>query len=81
VPLRPREFGLLRMFLENADRVVLVEDLLERFWGTRERTSRNVNSLSVHVKRLRTRLGDDCADPCLLVTVRGIGYRLLDAAG
>ncbi len=79
VTLPLREFGLLRMFLENADRVVLVEDLLERFWGTRQRTPRNMNSLSVHVKRLRTRLGDDCGEPRLLVTVRGVGYRLSPA--
>ncbi len=76
VPVRlpPQEFRLLRILLERAGSVVTRQTLLERVWGT---TSHETNTLAVHVRRLRSRLGDtgDTDHPRLIESIRGVGYR------
>ncbi len=69
--LRPLEFKLLAMLLENVGTVLSRERLLEDVWGT-EVNSRTVDT---HVKRLRQRLGahGECIE-----TVVGFGYRVKD---
>nr|MDT0665561.1 response regulator transcription factor [Micromonospora sp. DSM 115978] len=74
VPVRlpPQEFRLLQVLLERAGLVVTRESLLEQVWGTKDTET---NTLAVHVRRLRRRLGDVAAEPQLIETVRGVGYR------
>jgi DNA-binding response OmpR family regulator len=72
VRLPPREFRLLQVLLENAGRVVARETLLNRVWGT---PATDTNTLAVHVRRLRRRLGDSAAEPTLIESIRGVGYR------
>ncbi|WP_346434375.1 response regulator transcription factor, partial [Candidatus Protofrankia californiensis] len=55
VRLPPQEFRLLRILLERAGSVVTHQTLLECVWGT---TSHETNTLAVHIRRLRGRLGD-----------------------
>jgi DNA-binding response OmpR family regulator len=69
-----REFELLRFLLLNADRVVSQDQIRTAVWGPGG--SENANTISVHVGRLRTRLGDDSRNPRILRTIRGLGYRL-----
>ncbi|WP_235433693.1 MULTISPECIES: response regulator transcription factor [Protofrankia] len=75
VRLPPREFRLLRILLEQAGSVVTHQTLLERVWGT---SSHETNTLAVHIRRLRGRLGDTGkpGKPRLIESVRGVGYRL-----
>jgi DNA-binding response OmpR family regulator len=71
--LKPKEYELL-FFLAQNRRIVLGRDLiLERVWGwDYDGGSRTVD---VHVRWLREKIESDPADPQLIVTVRGIGYR------
>jgi two-component system response regulator RegX3 len=73
VHLPLREFELLRLLLENAGLVLPRATLMNRLWGPS--AALDSTSLEVHVRRLRSKLEDDPADPRRIVTVRGIGYR------
>jgi two-component system, OmpR family, response regulator RegX3 len=76
-PLPLREFELLEMFLRNADRVLTRGQLIDRIWGSNY--VGDTKTLDVHVKRIRAKIEADPGDPQLLVTVRGLGYKLVDA--
>jgi two-component system response regulator RegX3 len=69
-----KEFELLEMFLRNPGRVLTRGQLIDRVWGSDY--VGDTKTLDVHVKRLRAKLEDDPAHPTLLVTVRGLGYKL-----
>ncbi|MCG5221041.1 response regulator transcription factor [Streptosporangium sp. KLBMP 9127] len=73
VHLPLREFELLHYLMRNADRTVTREQIMRHVWNSTESTS--TNTIAVHVKRLRARLGDN--DDQLIQTVRGVGYRLV----
>ena len=73
VPLR--EFELLEMFLRNPDRVLTRGQLIDRIWGANY--VGDTKTLDVHVKRLRSKIERDPALPTVLVTVRGLGYKLV----
>ena len=74
-----KEFRLLHYFLTHADRIVTREEILTAVWpGTATETS---NTLSVHIKRLRQRLGGPDQGAPRILTVRGLGYRFLPPAG
>jgi DNA-binding response OmpR family regulator len=68
-----RELRLLQLLMTNADRVVTREQIRDSVWGG----SPGSNTITVHVQRLRQRLGDDQVDPRVILTVRGVGYRLI----
>jgi two-component system response regulator RegX3 len=68
-----REFELLRLLMENAGIVLPRTTLLARLWGPL--APHDSTSLEVHIRRLRSKLEDDPAEPRRIVTVRGIGYR------
>jgi two-component system alkaline phosphatase synthesis response regulator PhoP len=70
--LRPMEFRLLRFFLTHPERVYTRDQLLDLIWGDEFVEPRTVD---VHVKRLRAQIEDNPADPRLVVTVRGVGYK------
>ena len=70
VPLTYKEFLLLQLLLENRDRVMTREVLLDRIWGLgAERENR---TLDVHIRTLRQKLGDAGV---YIQTIRGVGYR------
>ncbi|WP_327089634.1 response regulator transcription factor [Nonomuraea sp. NBC_01738] len=73
VHLPLREFELLHYLMRNADRTVTREQIMRHVWHATDTTS--TNTIAVHVKRLRARLGD--VDDQLIQTVRGVGYRLV----
>ena len=74
VRLPLKEFELLEMFLRNPGRVLTRGQLIDRVWGSDY--VGDTKTLDVHVKRLRAKLEPDPADPTLLTTVRGLGYKL-----
>lgn len=73
VHLPLREFELLHFLMRHADRTVTREQIMRQVWHSVDAAS--TNTIAVHVKRLRARLGDH--DDKLIQTVRGVGYRLV----
>jgi DNA-binding response OmpR family regulator len=73
VRLTRREFELLRFLVENKNRVISRDRLLERVWGY-DRTI-ETRSVDVHVGRLRGKLGPAGRQ---IETVVGLGYRFVD---
>ena len=74
VRLPLKEFELLEMFLRNPGRVLTRGQLIDRVWGSDY--VGDTKTLDVHVKRLRAKLEANPAEPTLLTTVRGLGYKL-----
>jgi len=68
-----KEFELLEMLLRNAGRVMTRGQLIDRIWGADY--VGDTKTLDVHVKRLRTKVEPDPANPQYLITVRGLGYK------
>jgi DNA-binding response OmpR family regulator len=70
-----REYELLRFLMIHADRVLTPEQIYRTVWG--RSGGHRSNTLAVHIKRLRVRLGDNQENPHIIRTVRGVGYRLI----
>jgi DNA-binding response OmpR family regulator len=70
------EFHLLRELAANAGKVLTREQLLERVWGYDYFGDGRL--VDVHVRRLRTKVEADPANPRHILTVRGMGYKLAD---
>jgi two-component system response regulator RegX3 len=73
VKLALKEFELLEILLRNAGRVMTRSQLIDRIWGADY--VGDTKTLDVHVKRLRTKIETDPANPSHLITVRGLGYK------
>ena len=73
VTLALKEFELLEVLLRNSGRVLTRGQLIDRVWGADY--VGDTKTLDVHVKRLRAKVESDPANPVLLVTVRGLGYK------
>ena len=73
VKLALKEFELLELLLRNTGRVLTRGQLIDRIWGPDY--VGDTKTLDVHVKRLRGKIEENPADPKLLLTVRGLGYR------
>ncbi|MGN6612566.1 MAG: winged helix-turn-helix domain-containing protein, partial [Angustibacter sp.] len=69
-----KEFELLEMLLRNTGRVLTRMQLIDRVWGSDY--VGDTKTLDVHVKRLRSKIETDPANPALLTTVRGLDYKL-----
>ena len=74
VELTAREYKLLCLFMENPDEVLSPEQMLNRLWDCDENYIDN-NSLTVYIRRLRTKIEDDPGKPKRIVTVRRMGYK------
>lgn len=75
VELTRREFDLLYALALEAGRVFSVEELLARVWGAEYQGEPQV--VYVHMRWLREKLEDDPQQPRRLITVRGVGYKLM----
>lgn len=75
VSLTKTEFRLMCEFAEHAGSVLSRDQLLERVWGYEYLGDSRL--VDAHVRRLRLKIEDHPDEPKLLVTVRGLGYRLL----
>ncbi|GJF08502.1 sensory transduction protein regX3 [Mycolicibacterium cyprinidarum] len=74
ITLPLKEFDLLEYLMRNSGRVLTRGQLIDRVWGADY--VGDTKTLDVHVKRLRSKIEKDPANPVLLVTVRGLGYKL-----
>jgi two-component system response regulator RegX3 len=68
-----KEFELLYVLVANAGRVMTRETLIDRVWGTDYYG--DTKTLDVHIKRLRSKIESEPANPTRLVTIRGLGYK------
>jgi len=73
VHLTRTELSLLELFVRNPGKLLTQELLLREVWGPEYGTESNY--LRVYVGQLRKKLGDDAANPRLILTEPGIGYR------
>jgi len=73
--LTMKEFDILHILATVKGRVVKQRQLLEMVWGSV--SARNLQYLRVFIGRLRAKIEDNPAKPTLLVTERGVGYRLI----
>ena len=73
VALTFKEFLLLQLLIENRERVLTREVLLDRVWGLG--TERENRTLDVHIRTLRAKLGSAAKH---IQTVRGVGYRFVE---
>lgn len=71
------EYRLLLVFVSNPKSIVTRDRLLGELWDAAGEFVTN-NMLTVYIKRLREKIEDDPADPKIILTVRGTGYRLGD---
>ena len=69
------EYRLLLFFINNRGIVLTRERLLDAIWDVAGEYV-NDNTLTVYIKRLREKIEDDPADPKIILTVRGTGYKV-----
>ncbi|MDR0813434.1 MAG: response regulator transcription factor [Oscillospiraceae bacterium] len=69
------EYRLLLVFLNNRGTIITRNKLLDELWDAAGEFV-NDNTLTVYIKRLREKIEDDPANPQIILTVRGMGYRL-----
>ena len=74
VELTATEYELLRVLSHGAGRALTHETLLRRVWAGRDNGDPKI--VRAYVKRLRSKLGDDAADPAWIFNERGVGYRM-----
>ena len=71
--LTPREFKILRLFVENRGRVISRNELLDKIWGyTIFPTTRTVDN---HIVRIRKQIEPEPSKPTYIISVRGVGYK------
>lgn len=75
IVLSALEYRLLLYFLQNQGRLITREMLRDAIWDTAGEYVSD-NSINVYIRRLRERVEDDPAHPEVIVTVRGLGYRI-----
>ena len=73
VPVTPKEFDLLALFIENKGQVLTKDRLLSKVWGSDSESE--PQTLTVHIKWLREKIEDDPSHPTKILTVWGKGYR------
>ena len=74
VSLPLKEFELLEFLMRNAGRVLTRIQLIDRVWGSDY--VGDTKTLDVHIKRIRAKIEIDPADPKIIQTVRGLGYKM-----
>jgi two-component system alkaline phosphatase synthesis response regulator PhoP len=78
VRLAAKELELLRFLAENAGAVLSRDELLDSVWGYDAMPS--TRTVDVHIARLRQKLEADPAAPEFILTVRGLGYKLVNCS-
>ena len=75
IPLTAKEHDLLSALYRNAGRIVTIDALCEAAWGSNPFGYEN--SLMAHIRRIREKIEQNPSQPVSLVTVRGLGYKLI----
>ena len=71
--LKPREFDLLALLVENAGRALTRDQILENIWG--QDYYGDTRTVDVHIRWLREKIEGDPGSPKRIITIRGVGYR------
>jgi len=74
ISLTQREFDLLAYLASHPGQVFSRDQLMDAVWG--DPAFNDTSTVTVHVRRLRAKLGDDPSQPRFIETVWGVGYRL-----
>ncbi len=74
IALPLREFELLEFLIRNSGRVLTRNQIIDRVWGSDY--FGDTKTLDVHIKRLRAKIEEDPANPKIIHTIRGLGYKL-----
>ena len=74
VDLTATEYKLLCFLMENPGQVLSADQILGRLWDCEERYI-DSSTLTVYIRRLRTKIEEDPAHPQKILTVRGMGYK------
>ncbi|MDE5699797.1 MAG: response regulator transcription factor [Lachnospiraceae bacterium] len=75
IPLTAKEHDLLSALYRNAGRIVTIDTLCEAAWGNNPFGYEN--SLMAHIRRIREKIEQNPSQPVSLVTVKGLGYKLI----
>jgi two-component system alkaline phosphatase synthesis response regulator PhoP len=78
IKLTVKEFELLRFLVQNPNRVLSRDQLLDRIWG--DETFVTPRTVDVHIRRLRKAIEEDDSRPKWIVTLRGVGYKFDEKA-
>jgi DNA-binding response OmpR family regulator len=73
--LSPREFELLKCFIEREGEIVSRDVLLNQVWGYD--SFPDTRTIDAHIAKLRSKIEDNPAEPKLIVTIHGTGYKFL----
>lgn len=73
--LTPTEFSILKILCQQKGNVVSAEDLFHQIWGD-EYFSKSNNTITVHIRHLREKMGDSFEEPKYIKTVWGCGYKI-----
>lgn len=76
IELTAREFEILKYLAENPGRVISRERLYETVWG--EDSFGCDNTMMVHIRHLREKIEENPASPNYIITVKGLGYKLVN---
>lgn len=74
VELTPREFQILKQFMDSPGLVLSRQDLLNRVWGVDYALEEH--ALDVHIHSLRHKIEVEPSKPAFILTIRGVGYKL-----
>ena len=78
IKLTLKEFELLRFLVQNPNRVLSRDQLLDRIWGNE--TFVTPRTVDVHIRRLRKAIEEDDSRPKWILTLRGVGYKFDEKA-
>lgn len=74
IPLSSKELAIMKLFLDNPNRIFSQNSLYDLIWGD---TNVNDSSVVVYINRLRNKVEADPGRPAYIQTVRGLGYRFV----
>jgi two-component system KDP operon response regulator KdpE len=74
VKLTPTEYGMVRLFVQHAGRILTHRQILHEVWGPN--ADEETNYLRVYITGLRKKIEENPQMPSLIITEPGVGYRL-----
>ena len=74
IPLTATQFKILDYLSDNMNRIVSIDRMLEHIWKD---SYGYENTLITHIYRLREKLEDNPREPQILITIKGLGYKLV----
>ena len=74
IEISPREAQIIQYFAANPNRAIGREELYEKVWHD-QMTDLGTRTVDMHVAKLRGKIEADCANPMIIRTVRGAGYK------